>query len=87
MHPNVRLHDRSGYRFASAGREDQLSQVVSLALKGNVNLTLSEGLHQLFGHPLHRLGGDLGPKVAVKWRRCSSLWKTIRMTSLDLGKM
>lgn len=58
---------------ASAGREDQLPQVISLRLRGNINLTLSEGLQQLFGNPLHRLGRDLGPKVTVEWRRCSSL--------------
>lgn len=60
---------------ASAGREDQLPQVTALILKWSINLTLSECLHQLFGNPLHRLGRDLGPKVAVKRRWCSSLSK------------
>lgn len=60
---------------ASAGREDRLPQVISLILKWNINLTLSECLHQLFGNPLHRLGRDLGPKVTVKRGRCSSLSK------------
>lgn len=58
---------------ASVGREDQLPQVLSLTPERNINLTLSERLSQLFGDPLHRLGRDLGPKVAVEWRRCSSL--------------
>lgn len=58
---------------ASVGREDQLPQAISLTLKWDINLTLSECLHQLFGDPLHRLGRDLGPKVTVKRRRCSTL--------------
>lgn len=60
---------------ATAGREDRLPQVTSPILRCNIKLTLSEGLPQLFGNPLHRLGRDLGPKVTVKRRRCSSLSK------------
>lgn len=37
--------------------------------------TLSEGLPQLLGDPLHGLGRDLGAEVAVERRRSSSLSK------------
>lgn len=40
---------------------------------GAAELTLSEGLPQLSGHPLHGLGGDLGAKVTVKRRWSAAL--------------
>lgn len=40
---------------------------------GTEEQTLSEGLPQLSGYPLHGLGRDLGAKVAVKWRWSSPL--------------
>ena len=46
------------------------------AVEGGVlHPTLSERLRQLLGDPLHGLGRDLGPKVAVERRRCPSLPK------------
>lgn len=42
--------------------------------------TLSEGLPQLSGHPLHGLGRDLGAKVPVKWRRGPPLLDRMTVT-------
>lgn len=41
----------------------------------NTQRTLSEGLPQLLGDPLHGLGRDLGAEVAVERRRSTSLSK------------
>lgn len=72
------LHDRSASQRPRLCREGGSATAGLITGKGNINLTLSERLHQLFGDPLHGLGWDLGPKVPVKWRRCSSLWKKWR---------
>ncbi len=68
------LHDRSGsvrittFTPLQGGRIDYLTE-----LEWDMKLTLPEGLPQLFGNPLHRLGRDLGPEVTVKWRWSTSL--------------
>lgn len=50
-------------------------------LSGTEEQTLSEGLPQLSGHPLHGLGGDLGAKVTVKWRWGSPLLDRLTFTA------
>lgn len=59
--------------FHSIHRLGGAITITSLIRRWNMKRTLSEGLPQLFGDPLYRLGRDLGPKVAVERRRCSSL--------------
>lgn len=51
---------------------------------GEEEPTLSEGLPQLSGHPLHGLGRDLGAKVPVKRRRGSPLSDRLTVTTWAL---
>lgn len=50
-------------------------------LRGTEEQTLSEGLPQLPGHPLHGLGRDLSAKVAVEWRWSAALLDSVTFTA------